>query len=236
MTLTNECLKVPSTMMMLKSRLEALILRQEQSMPGSPPNGEAIELSPTTISPHRKGMSGCKVSYLGKERLPILTTFTPGCTSTAVDALCTRGITTPSYLNLRPFILRLRPVATEPTTNVVKSDTSIQQPALTFEVSRIAFCSAEHLEHPEILAWVYRETGPGVDPQLWCHAVECECPIAARRLAHTMMKAFQCTLRGLKSKERLPSVMLMAGQESKRVEEGPVSDKAIPEVGASLPL
>uniref|UniRef100_A0A8C4QIT3 PID domain-containing protein n=1 Tax=Eptatretus burgeri TaxID=7764 RepID=A0A8C4QIT3_EPTBU len=148
--------------------------------------------------------TGFSVSYLGKERLPILTTFTPGCTSTAVEALCTRATMIPSYLNLRPFILRLRPVATAPTTNVVKADTSIQHPVLTFEVSRIAFCSAEHLEHPAILAWVYRETEMDVDPQLWCHAVECECPVAARRLAHTMMKAFQCTLRGMKSQDQLP--------------------------------
>ncbi|OWK12775.1 PID1 [Cervus elaphus hippelaphus] len=73
----------------------------------------------------------------------------------------------------------------------------------TFQVARIAYCTADHNVSPNIFAWVYREINDDLSYQMDCHAVECESKLEAKKLAHAMMEAFRKTFHSMKSDGRI---------------------------------
>lgn len=73
----------------------------------------------------------------------------------------------------------------------------------TFQVARIAYCTADHNVSPNIFAWVYREINDDLSYQMDCHAVECESKLEAKKLAHAMMEAFKKTFHSMKSDGRI---------------------------------
>ncbi|XP_022423595.1 PTB-containing, cubilin and LRP1-interacting protein isoform X1 [Delphinapterus leucas] len=73
----------------------------------------------------------------------------------------------------------------------------------TFQVARIAYCTADHNVSPDIFAWVYREINDDLSYQMDCHAVECESKLEAKKLAHAMMEAFKKTFHSMKSDGRI---------------------------------
>ena len=136
------------------------------------------------------------------------------------------------FLDVKPYALSM---------HTVDSDSKITETRM-FDLSRISYCSAEHRNESNVLAWVYRqETPQGFS--LECHAVRCDtqkkcCYLAsllykafnqihkelqeAIKSSQTFVDAFKSTANDLKSKrQKSESISLkeLARQEWARLEE-----------------
>uniref|UniRef100_H2ZYE9 PTB-containing, cubilin and LRP1-interacting protein n=1 Tax=Latimeria chalumnae TaxID=7897 RepID=H2ZYE9_LATCH len=140
------------------------------------------------------------VTYLGK----ISTTekqFLSGCTEKSVIELWEKStlvrediMPANAVLEIRPFQVRLHHLD-------LKGAATVHMD--TFQVARIAYCTADHNVSPNIFAWIYREVNDDLSYQMDCHAVECESKLEAKKLAHAMMEAFKKTFNSLKSDGRI---------------------------------
>ena len=140
-----------------------------------------------------------QVSYLGKVMISG-TKFLSGCTERAVVALVEHQalespqISANSLLEIRPFQVRLQHFDE-------RGEAAVSM--ATYQVARIAFCTADHNIKPNIFAWIYREINDDLSFQMDCHAVECESKLEAKKLAHSMMEAFHKTFHSMRSDGRI---------------------------------
>ncbi|XP_078732249.1 PTB-containing, cubilin and LRP1-interacting protein [Lampetra fluviatilis] len=279
-------------MMVLKSKLSALVFGKDQEVAPLTSDSEAIELAPTAPLVPPPSHPGHAVTYLGKVRLFPAPALGPGCTDGAVQEMWALkaeepGLARPARLEIRPFHIRMHVQLPPSHTTTTSSSSTItttsceraklagdedpedddeneeedendddeeeeggvataavraqrllwrkkrhsggrrgaaeqrrrqrRQPREgggwrtdSFDVARVAFCSAEHRASGLVFAWLYREhhggggggagggAGGGPAPALSCHAVECQSTEQAKRLAHTMMEAFTRTLCGMR--------------------------------------
>ncbi|XP_055429638.1 PTB-containing, cubilin and LRP1-interacting protein isoform X1 [Bubalus kerabau] len=185
---------------MLKSKLNVLTLKKEPLPAVIFHEPEAIELCTTTPLMKTRTQSGCKVTYLGK----VPTTgmqFLSGCTEKPVIELWKKHtlaredvFPANALLEIRPFQVWLHHLDH-------KGEATVHMD--TFQVARIAYCTADHNVSPNIFAWVYREINDDLSYQMDCHAVECESKLEAKKLAHAMMEAFKKTFHSMKSDGRI---------------------------------
>ncbi|XP_054556103.1 PTB-containing, cubilin and LRP1-interacting protein isoform X1 [Talpa occidentalis] len=185
---------------MLKSKLNVLTLKKEPLPAVIFHEPEAIELCTTTPLMKTRAHSGCKVTYLGK----VPTTgmqFLSGCTEKPVIELWKKHtlaredvFPANALLEIRPFQVWLHHLDH-------KGEATVHMD--TFQVARIAYCTADHNVSPNIFAWVYREINDDLSYQMDCHAVECESKLEAKKLAHAMMEAFKKTFHSMKSDGRI---------------------------------
>lgn len=142
------------------------------------------------------------MTYLGKVTISG-TQFLSGCTESAVVGLVERRTlaqqqgTCPassSLLEIRPFQVRLHHMDDRGEASVTMD---------TYQVARIAYCTADHSVKPNIFAWIYREINDDLSFQMDCHAVECESKLEAKKLAHSMMEAFRKTFHSMRSDGRI---------------------------------
>lgn len=146
-------------------------------------------------------VSPSQVSYLGKVMISG-TKFLSGCTEPAVVDLVERRtlesqqstISANSLLEIRPFQVCIQHFD-ERGEAAVSMD--------TYQVARIAFCTADHSIKPNIFAWIYREINDDLSFQMDCHAVECQSKLEAKKLAHSMMEAFHKTFHSMCSDGRI---------------------------------
>lgn len=143
-----------------------------------------------------------QVTYLGKVSISG-TQFLSGCTESAVVGLvehhalaqqqgnCPTGS---SLLEIRPFQVRLHHLDGHGEASVTMD---------TYQVARIAYCTADHSVRPNVFAWIYREINDDLSYQIDCHAVECESKLEAKKLAHSMMEAFRKTFHSMRSDGRI---------------------------------
>ncbi|TKC35677.1 hypothetical protein EI555_000006 [Monodon monoceros] len=141
-----------------------------------------------------------QVTYLGK----VPTTgmqFLSGCTEKPVIELWKKHtlaredvFPANALLEIRPFQVWLHHLDH-------KGEATVHMD--TFQVARIAYCTADHNVSPDIFAWVYREINDDLSYQMDCHAVECESKLEAKKLAHAMMEAFKKTFHSMKSDGRI---------------------------------
>lgn len=141
-----------------------------------------------------------QVTYLGK----VPTTgmqFLSGCTEKPVIELWKKHtlaredvFPANALLEIRPFQVWLHHLDH-------KGEATVHMD--TFQVARIAYCTADHNVSPNIFAWVYREINDDLSYQMDCHAVECESKLEAKKLAHAMMEAFKKTFHSMKSDGRI---------------------------------
>ncbi|EPY82351.1 PTB-containing, cubilin and LRP1-interacting protein [Camelus ferus] len=141
-----------------------------------------------------------RVTYLGK----VPTTgmqFLSGCTEKPVIELWKKHtlaredvFPANALLEIRPFQVWLHHLDH-------KGEATVHMD--TFQVARIAYCTADHNVSPNIFAWVYREINDDLSYQMDCHAVECESKLEAKKLAHAMMEAFKKTFHSMKSDGRI---------------------------------
>ncbi|MBN3294179.1 PCLI1 protein, partial [Polypterus senegalus] len=129
------------------------------------------------------------------------TQFLSGCTESAVIGLwekraLTQDDVTPAnaILEIRPFQVRLHHLDS-------RGEATVHMD--TYQVARIAYCTADHNVSPNIFAWIYREINDDLTYQMDCHAVECESKLEAKKLAHAMMEAFKKTFNSMKSDGRI---------------------------------
>ncbi|CAH1245143.1 PID1 [Branchiostoma lanceolatum] len=177
--------------MLLRKSLSLLTLRRGKDV-------EAIELSETEASRQKTRHVGFMVVYVGKVPLMEDVTPGPGCTEAAVSQLlgpsaANGNVEVPGRLDILPHGIRL---SKSPEENDVH-DVSVQQQQhdnLTFDLQRIAFCSADHKARNNVLSWIYREVGEAGRPVLECHAVLCESQRHAKffalRLGHFFNSAW----------------------------------------------
>ncbi|KAE8604753.1 hypothetical protein XENTR_v10014817 [Xenopus tropicalis] len=185
---------------MIKSKLNVLTLHKEPLPAVIFHEPEDIELCTTMPLMKTRPHAGCKVTYLGK----VSTTggqFASGCTEQPVIELwkqhtLAREDVFPSnaLLEIRPFQVRLHH-------QDLKGEATVHMD--TFQVARIAYCTADHNVSPNIFAWVYREINDDLSFQMDCHAVECESKLEAKKLAHAMMVAFKKTFQSMRSDGRI---------------------------------
>nr|XP_057936274.1 PTB-containing, cubilin and LRP1-interacting protein [Doryrhamphus excisus] len=188
---------------MLKTKLNVLTLRKEPLPTVIFHEPEAIELCSTTPHTKNRTHAGYKVTYLGKVTISG-TNFLSGCTESAVVGLVehrglaqqqgTRPSSGASLLEIRPFQVRLHHLDGQAEASVTMD---------TYQVARIAYCTADHSIRPNIFAWIYREINDDLSFQMDCHAVECENKLEAKKLAHSMMEAFRKTFRSMRSDGRI---------------------------------
>lgn len=140
-----------------------------------------------------------QVTYLGKVTISG-THFLSGCTESAVVGLVERrALGQPpagpgSLLEIRPFQVRLHHLDE-------RGEASLAMD--TYQVARIAYCTADHSVRPNVFAWIYREINDDLSFQMDCHAVECESKLEAKKLAHSMMEAFRKTFHSMRSDGRI---------------------------------
>lgn len=139
------------------------------------------------------------MTYLGKVTISG-THFLSGCTESAVVGLVERrALSQPpgapgSLLEIRPFQVRLHHLDE-------RGEASLAMD--TYQVARIAYCTADHSVRPNVFAWIYREINDDLSFQMDCHAVECESKLEAKKLAHSMMEAFRKTFHSMRSDGRI---------------------------------
>ncbi|XP_064197663.1 PTB-containing, cubilin and LRP1-interacting protein-like isoform X2 [Anguilla rostrata] len=183
---------------MLKSKLNVLTLKKEPLPTVVFHEPEDIELRSTSPLAKSRAPTGYKVAYLGKVTISG-SQFPSGCTESAVTGLWEgRGRAAPeadALLEIRPFQVRLRRLDERGEAASVAAETQ--------QVSRIAYCTAEHAVSPSVFAWVHRRINDDLSFQLDCHAVECGSRVEAKRLAHAMMEAFRQTLHRMHSEGRI---------------------------------
>ncbi|XP_066540544.1 PTB-containing, cubilin and LRP1-interacting protein [Hoplias malabaricus] len=189
---------------MLKTKLNVLTLKKDPLPTVIFHEPEAIELCSTTNTNKTRTHTGYKVTYLGKVTISG-TQFLSGCTESAVVGLWdTRqssvapddGSVTPcnTVLEIRPFQVRLHHLDGRGEATVAMD---------TFQVARIAYCTADHQVSPNVFAWIYRQINDDLTFQMDCHAVECESKLVAKKLAHAMMEAFKKTFASMRSDGRI---------------------------------
>ncbi|KAJ7402480.1 hypothetical protein BTVI_86003 [Pitangus sulphuratus] len=147
---------------------------------------------------HRK--AGKNVTYLGK----VSTTgmqFLSGCTEKPVIELWKKHTLTREDVYPANALLEIRPFQVWLHHLDLKGEATVHMD--TFQVARIAYCTADHNVSPNIFAWVYREINDDLSYQMDCHAVECESKLEAKKLAHAMMEAFKKTFHSMKSDGRI---------------------------------
>ncbi|KAI1235828.1 hypothetical protein IHE44_0001916 [Lamprotornis superbus] len=145
-------------------------------------------------------LSGGKVTYLGK----VSTTgmqFLSGCTEKPVIELWKKHTLTREDVYPANALLEIRPFQVWLHHLDLKGEATVHMD--TFQVARIAYCTADHNVSPNIFAWVYREINDDLSYQMDCHAVECESKLEAKKLAHAMMEAFKKTFHSMKSDGRI---------------------------------
>lgn len=143
------------------------------------------------------------MTYLGKVTISG-TQFLSGCTESAVVGLWDTkrksfahddSITSSNaILEIRPFQVRLQHLDGRGEATVAMD---------TFQVARIAYCTADHNVSPNVFAWIYRQINDDLTFQMDCHAVECESKLEAKKLAHSMMEAFKKTFHSMRSDGRI---------------------------------
>ncbi|XP_055735935.1 PTB-containing, cubilin and LRP1-interacting protein-like [Salvelinus fontinalis] len=185
---------------MLKTKLNVLTLRKEPLPTVIFHEPEAIELCSTTPLMKKNTHNGYKVMYLGKVTISG-TQFLSGCTESAVVGLWERRalaqeehLPANSLLEIRPFQVRLHHLDGRGEASVTMD---------TYQVARIAYCTADHCTSPNVFAWIYREINDDLTFQMDCHAVECESKLEAKKLAHSMMEAFRKTFHSMRSDGRI---------------------------------
>lgn len=185
---------------MLKTKLNVLTLRKEPLPTVIFHEPEAIELCSTTPLMKNRIHAGFKVTYLGKVTISG-TQFLSGCTEPAVAGLWDRQARTSegllpanSLLEIRPFQVRLHHLDGRGEASVTMD---------TYQVARIAYCTADHNVSPNVFAWIYREINDDLTFQMDCHAVVCESKLEAKKLAHSMMEAFRKTFHSMRSDGRI---------------------------------
>ncbi|KAI2653863.1 PTB-containing, cubilin and LRP1-interacting protein [Labeo rohita] len=144
-----------------------------------------------------------EVTYLGKVTISG-THFLSGCTESAVVGLWDTKQTSVAHddsitssnaiLEIRPFQVRLHHLDGRGEATVAMD---------TFQVARIAYCTADHDISPNVFAWIYRQINDDLTFQMDCHAVECESKLEAKKLAHSMMEAFKKTFHSMRSDGRI---------------------------------
>ncbi|XP_026870294.2 PTB-containing, cubilin and LRP1-interacting protein [Electrophorus electricus] len=188
---------------MLKTKLNVLTLRKDPLPTVIFHEPEAIELCSTTPLMKTRTQSGYKVIYLGKVTISG-THFLSGCTESAVvglwdmkgssTSLGNSVTTSNALLEIRPFQVRLHHLDERGEASVAMD---------TFQVARIAYCTADHEISPNVFAWIYRQINDDLTFQMDCHAVECESKLVAKKLAHSMMEAFKKTFHSMRSDGRI---------------------------------
>ncbi|KAG7471030.1 hypothetical protein MATL_G00120140 [Megalops atlanticus] len=185
---------------MLKTKLTVLTLKKEPLPTVIFHEPEAIELCSTTPLVKNRAHTGYKVTYLGKVTITG-SQFLSGCTESAVIGLWERRapaqeafVPANAVLEIRPFQVRLHHLDERGEATVAMD---------TYQVARIAYCTADHNVSPNIFAWIYREINDDLTFQMDCHAVECESKLEAKRLAHSMMEAFRKTFQSMRSDGRI---------------------------------
>ncbi|XP_030622576.1 PTB-containing, cubilin and LRP1-interacting protein [Chanos chanos] len=186
---------------MLKTKLNVLTLRKEPLPTVIFHEPEAIELCSTTTLLKNRTHMGYKVTYLGKVTIPG-TQFLSGCTESAVVGLWdmrrasaqSDASASNAILEIRPFQVRLHHLDGRGETTVSMD---------TYQVARIAYCTADHEVSPNVFAWIYRQINDDLTFQMDCHAVECESKLEAKKLAHSMMEAFKKTFHSMRSDGRI---------------------------------
>ncbi|XP_015216721.1 PTB-containing, cubilin and LRP1-interacting protein [Lepisosteus oculatus] len=185
---------------MLKTKLNVLTLKKEPLPTVIFHEPEAIELCSTTPLMKNRTHTGYKVTYLGKVTIRG-TQFLSGCTEPAVIGLWERRATAQedtrpanAVLEIRPFQVRLHHLDG-------RGEATVHMD--TYQVARIAYCTADHHVSPNIFAWIYREINDDLTFQMDCHAVECENKLEAKKLAHAMMEAFRKTFNSMKNDGRI---------------------------------
>lgn len=143
------------------------------------------------------------MTYLGNVTISG-THFLSGCTESAVVGLCDTKRTSVTHddsitssnaiLEIRPFQVRLHHLDGRGEATVAMD---------TFQVARIAYCTADHDISPNVFAWIYRQINDDLTFQMDCHAVECESKLEAKKLAHSMMEAFKKTFHSMRSDGRI---------------------------------
>ncbi|XP_055579976.1 PTB-containing, cubilin and LRP1-interacting protein isoform X2 [Falco biarmicus] len=217
---------------MLKTKLNVLTLRKEPLPTVIFHEPEAIELCTTTPLMKTRTHTGCKaspwwlemfcgchwelgrrshscysctnalvmVTYLGK----VSTTgmqFLSGCTEKPVIELWKKHTLAREDIYPANALLEIRPFQVWLHHLDLKGEATVHMD--TFQVARIAYCTADHNVSPNIFAWVYREINDDLSYQMDCHAVECESKLEAKKLAHAMMEAFKKTFHSMKSDGRI---------------------------------
>lgn len=141
-----------------------------------------------------------QVTYLGK----VSTTgmqFLSGCTEKPVIELWKKHTLAREDIFPANALLEIRPFQVWLHHLDLKGEATIHMD--TFQVARIAYCTADHHVSPNIFAWIYREINDDLSYQMDCHAVECESKLEAKKLAHAMMEAFKKTFHSMKSDGRI---------------------------------
>ncbi|XP_060779542.1 PTB-containing, cubilin and LRP1-interacting protein [Neoarius graeffei] len=181
---------------MLKSKLNVLTLRKDSLPSVIFHEPEAIELCSTAHTTKPRTHTGYKVTYLGKVTIPG-SKFLSGCTESAVVALwdtkCS-SIAMDALLEIRPFQVRLHHLG---------GRSEVPDSVESFQVARIAYCTADHEVSPKVFAFIYRQINEDLTFQMDCHAVECESKRAAKMLAHAMMDAFTKTFHSMRTDGRI---------------------------------
>uniref|UniRef100_A0A6I8N3F9 Phosphotyrosine interaction domain containing 1 n=1 Tax=Ornithorhynchus anatinus TaxID=9258 RepID=A0A6I8N3F9_ORNAN len=166
-------------------------------------NGELNLTWPAGITQSRCGSrwTDCiQVTYLGKVPSVGLQ-FSPGCTEKAVVELWKQRAPARDDPGRANAILEIRPFQVWLHHLDLRGEAAVHTD--TFQVARIAYCTADHKVSPNLFAWVYREMDDNLSYQMDCHAVECESKLEAKKLAHAMMEAFKKTFHGMKSDGRI---------------------------------
>ncbi|EPQ17847.1 PREDICTED: PTB-containing, cubilin and LRP1-interacting protein isoform X2 [Myotis davidii] len=185
---------------MLKSKLNVLTLKKEPLPAVIFHEPEAIELCTTTPLMKSRTHSGCKVTYLGKVPTTGMQFFS-GCTEKPVIELWKKHTLAREDIFPANVLLEIRPFQVCLHHLDHKGEATVHMD--TFQVARIAYCTADHNVSPNIFAWVYREINDDLSYQMDCHAVECESKLEAKKLAHAMMEAFKKTFHSMKSDGRI---------------------------------
>ncbi|XP_069753444.1 PTB-containing, cubilin and LRP1-interacting protein isoform X2 [Narcine bancroftii] len=202
---------------MLKTKLNVLTLRKEPLPTVIFHEPEAIELSPTAPLMNSQEIPERKVRYLGKVVMKG-TQFMSGCTERSVVELWEKHTldqedmtSANAILEIHPFQVRLRHLDS-------KRETAIQID--TFQVPRIAYCTADHNVSTNIFAWLYREINDDLSYQIDCHAVECGSKFEAKKLAHAMMEAFKETFTSMKNDGKIHNGSSSEEAESAASDDG----------------
>ncbi|XP_061637996.1 PTB-containing, cubilin and LRP1-interacting protein isoform X2 [Phyllopteryx taeniolatus] len=167
-----------------------------------------------------------QVTYLGKVTISG-TNFLSGCTESAVVGLVEHRALTQqqgscppgsSLLEIRPFQVRLHHLDGHGEASVTMD---------TYQVARIAYCTADHSIRPNVFAWIYREINDDLTFQMDCHAVECESKLEAKKLAHSMMEAFRKTFHSMRCDGRIHK----SGSSDEFAEDSSTPEDSTPDDG-----
>ncbi|XP_062861081.1 PTB-containing, cubilin and LRP1-interacting protein [Trichomycterus rosablanca] len=181
---------------MLKSKLNVLALRKDPLPSVIFHEPEAIELCSTTHTSKPRTHPGYKVNYLGKVTVSG-SQFLSGCTESAVVSLWDKKhskVATDALLEIRPFQVRLHHLGGRGEEDIAME---------TFQVSRIAYCTADHEVSTKVFAFIYRQINEDLTFQMDCHVLECEDKRSAKMLAHAMMDAFNRTFQSMRTDWRI---------------------------------